>query len=617
MKKFSFSPGKFTKKYTVNLKSLTMSSLVFSTFLFMLNFFFEKPGNIIVLVISCAVALAMTVKNGLKKLKDKNIFNLNLMISAAIIFLFCIGEYYQATCGAILNLLSDYIVKFIIKKPYGTENIYNDILKHEYHCYINREDMIVNSERIGPGDIVEIRTGELIPVDGVITAGSGTVDDFRITGNDDIITKHTNDRVLAGATLITGNIIVTANESVKLSSLGRSVEILKNSDKQTKKQTATMITLDILSAVVIVVFLISMLSTFLATNNFDILKFGIPLMIISSSFELFYDAINISYLSIINKAMRLGIIISSKEFLEKTFKIKTVLFSTIGVLSEKSPKIVSVFCANGIKADDLITYAAYSQHRNSSNIAETLNSCVKAKVRAYNIVSSSKLGKNGAITTITGNYEITTGTADDLMSVNIFTGEKSDDSILCVALNKAYIGYIKFESEVKTDVRSCVDDLKSLGVKEVVILSSQSESTTKDIMIKSGIDKYYNVSSQHDFTEILKKYKRHSVLYSFRMNNFDSENTINEIKFDGYNNFKDGDCITLAEDLSTPVNHLLLISNLKNLFIQNFSIFVLVEIFVAAASISHYDNVWQVILLIGIGKILMTFYSNKNIGKLQ
>ncbi len=186
---------------------------------------------------------------------------------------------------------------------------------------------------------------------------------------------------------------------------------------------------------------------------------------------------------------------------------------------------------------------------------------------------------------------------------------------MCVAINQIYVGYIKFETEVKTDVRKCVEDLKSLGVKEVVILSSQSESTITDIMTKSGIDKFYSVSDQESFMDIIKKYKKSSILYRFGMDNFSSEGLVSEIKYDGYNNYKEGDCITLAEDLSAPVNHLLLISNLKNLLLQNISIFVLLEIFVAAAAIGHYTQIWQVIVLTGVAKFLMKFYSVKNIDK--
>ena len=339
-------------------------------------------------------------------------------------------------------------------------------------------------------------------------------------------------------------------------------------------------------------------------------------MFIASSLEVLYEAINISYNTIINKASKLGIIISSKTFLESTLTVKNVLFSTLGVLSSKLPKIVSIEATNGATQDDVIKFAAYSQARRDTIMSKALLSYSKDKIRNYNIISSENYGINGAKTIITGNHLVITGSASELEQLGIATGEESNSSTLCVAVNKTYIGCIKFESEVKTDVRRCVDNLKDAGIKEVVIISSQSEATVNDIMIKSGIDKYYPVNDQEGFEEILKKYRKNSVLYSFGMDEFNSNGNISEIKYDGYANFEDGDCITLVDDLSAPVNHLSLISNLKSLFIQNIAIFILMELFVAAATISHYSNVWQIVLIIGGTRCLMKYLSGKNQNKI-
>lgn len=608
--------NKLHKKYTINYKTFNMTTLALSTFLFLINFVFEAPFNVIVLGVATITALFIPMRNGISKLNKKCYFNMNFMVSLAVIYLFIVGEVYQSCCAAIINLLTNYVINFVFSSDIGIPELLEEISNHEYHCYINREDVTVKSDVINSGDMVEVTAGEYIPVDGIVKAGSGTLDNFSITGNNKIVTKYTNDVVMSGSLLLTGSLIVLADASVQNSSIGKTVNIITKTDKRTKNQKVTSIILNVISALIIVGILINILVSFLNSHNFDVFKYGIPLLFIASSLEVLYEAVSISFDVIVKKAAKLGIVISSKEFLEKTMSVKTVLFSTLGVLSSKLPQIVSIESTNGATEEDVIKYAAYSQCRCDTAISHTLCSHSKDKIRNYNIISFEPYGANGSKTVITGNHEIVTGSSLELEQLGIATGEVSDTSKLCVAVNKIYIGCIKFESEVKTDVRRCVENLKEMGVKEVVILSSQSEATVNDIMMKSGIDKFYPVNDQESFNEILKKYKKNSLLYSFGMDNFDSNGNISEVKYDGYNNFAEGDCITIVDDLSAPVNHLLLISNLKSLFIQNIALFVLLEIFVAAATLSHYANVWQVVLIIGAAKVLTKYLSNKNIGKI-
>ncbi len=360
-------------KYKINFKSLCFFTIILSAVLFLFNFVFEKPGNVIVLAISSLIALIMPTYSAIQKINNKNFFNLNFMISLACVFLFCVGEFHQSFWSAFFNLIFYYIFNYTIVSQTNTSQLISIIQKKEYHCYINREDVIVGSSKIGQGDMVEISSGEYIPVDGIISAGSGTIDDYYITGNDKIITKFTGESVFAGSTLLTGNIIVLADASLAESSLSKTDKVIDNAcSTSTKRERITNIVFNVLSVVIIVALLILTLISFIKTNNFNILKYGIALMLISSSLDVLYDAINISFCSIIQKAARLGIIISRKSFLEKTLNVKTVLFSTFGVLSSKLPKIVKIENIPQISKDDLVKYAAYSQYKLGNELSKAV-----------------------------------------------------------------------------------------------------------------------------------------------------------------------------------------------------------------------------------------------------
>ncbi len=599
-------------RYKLN-KTAFQSFLIFMSVMFILvSFMYSGAMRVVTLAVSLAFAVVFPAYFAVLKIRKKEYLTLDLVISAAAIYLFCFGGYFESIFSllfyVIVNQLSSANILF---KP-SSVKVYKKIREKKYHCVYDRESFYLDSKKISVGDNVELFSGEIIPVDGVVKAGSGTISTVNITGDSKVKNYKTNDNVYAGYILLGGNIIIEAKSTVEDSIIKKEGDrIQKISEKRVKTERISKGFFDIVSFIILAFSLIFVIYSYVTTKEITFFKYGIPLAFLCASTEISLSSVTNSYKAAMFHAMKKAIIIKDKSILENTLNVKEMCFDVAGVLTDSKPTIVEVLPVFGITEAELIKFAAYSLYRSETPFAKAILKKNDEKIFASEIIEFQQLKDNGAYVKLNRDIEIITATSQELKNRGIIVGLDDDINIMCIAVNDNFAGYIKLDYPVREDIRLCIDSLRFAGIKKLCVMSKGTSQFTKDICTKAGIDNVINVENEDQFETIEKSFLQSAILFSKGPSEY--EKMFNTIRF-GYTE-EDVLAYTMTDSLTPAINYVNIVKDCKVLMIQNFVISLILK-GILFSMLAGSQSVIGAVMIIIIGTLVTRFNCVRMINKL-
>ncbi len=561
-------------KYKLN-KATFQSFLIFLSVIFLLfSFMYSGAGRVVHLVFALIFAVSFPAYFAVIKIKKGEYLTLDLVISLAAIYLFCFKGYFEAIFSLLIYVIVNQLssANFLFKPT--SVKIYKKIKEKKYHCVFDRESIYVDSKKISAGDNVELFSGEIIPVDGVVKAGSGTVSTVNVTGDSKVKTYKTNDVVYAGYILLGGNIIIEAKSTIEDSIIKKEGDRLQSiSEKRIKTERIAKGVLDIISFGILAISLVYVIYSYVRTKDINFIKYGIPMAFLVSSTEILLSCITNSYKAAMFLAMRKAIIIKDKSLLENTLNVKEMCFDVAGVLTDNKPNIVEVIPVFGITEAELIKFAAYSLYRSETPFARAILKKNDEKIFASEIMEFRQLKDSGAYVKLNRDIEIITATSQELKSRGIIVGLDDDISIMCVAVNDNFAGYIKLDYPVREDIRLCIDSLRFAGLKKLCVMSEGDSQFVKDISVKAGVDTIINTENEMQMESVMKSFSHSAMLFSKGESAY--EKLFNTIRF-GYTE-EDVLAYTMTDSLNPAINYVNIVKDCKVLMIQNAVISIIIE----------------------------------------
>ncbi|MEE9223195.1 MAG: cation-translocating P-type ATPase [Thermoplasmata archaeon] len=358
----------------------------------------------------------------------------------------------------------------------------------------------VPAEEVKIGDIVRVRSGERISVDGIVIKGFSSVDQAPITGESMPVSIHEGDVVFAGTINQEGRLEVEATKEVKDSTLARIVELVESAEEQ-KAPTERFIdrfARYYTPAVVGFAVSVAVIPTVVFQQSFDVWFYKALLLLLISCPCALALSTPISIVSGITSGARNGVLFKGGVHIEKLAKIDTFAFDKTGTLTEGRPVVTDVIPFNGYSRKDVLSIASslecLSEHPLGKAIVQTAEDEGFATECVEDFTAMAGKGIRGRIgdeSWLVGNRNIFGPEALSGKEDIISRLEDEAKTIVAVGKEKEIAGVIGISDKIRDDSKNMIDSLHKMGVKRTVMLTGDNKRTARAVASQIGVDEYY------------------------------------------------------------------------------------------------------------------------------
>ncbi|GGG68958.1 heavy metal translocating P-type ATPase [Paenibacillus radicis (ex Gao et al. 2016)] len=478
------------------LKLLITSGVLYAAAL-LLDGVLGKPILITLYLLATVISGYTTFFRGLKNL-IKLKFNIDTLMTIALIGAVAIGEWKEATLVAILFGLNELLEGFGMEKARRSMEALLQVAPKEALKIVNDQEFIVPISSLQVGDLVKIKPGEKIPSDGVITEGKSSVNEAAITGESLPVEKESGEPVFGGSINNEGLLIIRIEKAYSDSSLAKILHLVQEA-QETKTPTELFINkfakyytplIMIIAALVTVVpplFLQGDWKTWLY-QGLSVLIVGCPCALILSS--------PIAIVSGITRTARNGILIKGGVFLEQLGKIDTLAFDKTGTLTKGEPHVEQL----EIYDDNRFLQVAGAIEKSSSHpLAKAIMKEIDRRdLTIFEPEEIQTLSGSGIKARI-NSQPYWLGNEKSIAHINIpstiqerIKQLKEDGlTIVLVADEQQVLGIFGISDEIRKESRSVIASLHKLGIKNTVMLTGDHQKTAEKVATAVGVSEYY------------------------------------------------------------------------------------------------------------------------------
>ncbi|HIZ29067.1 MAG TPA: cadmium-translocating P-type ATPase [Candidatus Adamsella sp.] len=489
-------------------ESLTLIRISIAFLILLFAVFSNIPNNIKICCFLFAYLLAGydILYTAIKNIIKGRIFDENFLMGLATLGALAIKEYPEAVMVMVLYQLGEYFQHRAVKKSRRSILELMDIRPDYAYKEENGKIIKYSPEEINTGDIILVKTGEKIPLDGVITEGSAILDTSALTGESVPKTVKIGDTAISGCINTNGVIKIKVTKKYGESTVSKILKLIEHASSK-KSRTENFITRFAgyyTPAVVAAALMLAVLPPLLLPDaQFSIwLKRALTFLVISCPCALVIS-IPLGFFGGIGGASKCGILIKGSNYLEALSKPDSVVFDKTGTLTKGSFEVTKISPQNGISGEQLVEYAAYAENYSNHPIALSLKKAYKKDIDTSKISNVSEFAGNGVKADINGE-EILAGNSALMEKFQINIPEHSDEgTVVYCAKNGEYIGYIVISDEIKEDSPLAIKELKKV-VGKTVMLTGDSEAAAKRISERLGIQQVYSQLLPQDKVEKLE-----------------------------------------------------------------------------------------------------------------
>lgn len=438
------------------------------------------------------------IKEAVEGVMHKDIFNENLLMTIASLGAFAVGEYSEGCMVVFLFTIGEFLQGLALDK--SRKSIKNMLeAKVEVVNIIDGEkEKAVSPEEVKIGDLMIIRPGEKLDIDGVITDGTSQFDMKSLTGETIPVTKGVGDSVLAGSVSLDGTVTVKAEKEYKDSTVSRILDMLeKSQDKKSHAQKFITRFARIYTPIVCLIAVLIMVVPPLFFNGqwHEWLYRGLSALVVSCPCALVIS-IPLSFFAGIGACSREGILVKGGNYLEALAKADTGVFDKTGTLTNGKFEFVTCehnhcHCKDNQHRELLKIIAACERYSNHP-IAKSINVAFGHYADECEVKDSKTyagLGVSAIVDGVkyyVGNEKLMKEHCNDFKETNVI-----GTAIYCCS-ESGFMGDIVFADIIKQDSKDALKSLKKLGIAKTVMMTGDKEEIAKDIASKAGIDTVYS-----------------------------------------------------------------------------------------------------------------------------
>ena len=478
----------------------------------LLRYYYEMDNAFVFGIFTMSYLLVgwKVLRNAVVNSVRGNVFDENFLITIATLGAFAIREYPEAVGVMLFYVVGEFFQDLAVNR--SRRSIKSLLaLKAEYASLKVGEKIVkVKPEELKVGDIIVIKPGERVPVDGIIIEGSSNVDTSALTGESVPRTVKEGEEILSGMVNLSGLLTVKVTKELKESTISRILELVENASAR-KAKTEKLITRFAryyTPAVVGLAALIALIPPLAFGEPFsDWLYRALVLLVISCPCALVLS-IPLGYFGGIGKSAREGILVKGSNFLDALSKATIVAFDKTGTLTKGVFKVTKIEMRNGFTEEEIIKFAALAEAHSNHPIAKAIKEAYGKEINEAEIKEHENIAGHGVKARIDG-VEVMVGNDRLLHRFNIEHDTcRVKGTVAHVVINGKYAGYIIISDEIKEDAPIAVRDLKRLGVKRVIMVTGDNREVAAEIAKQLGLDSFYAELLPEDKVKIIEELEK-------------------------------------------------------------------------------------------------------------
>lgn len=477
-----------------NNERIILSRIVLAILLFITAMLFTHSTILKCTVLGMAYLIAGydIIFKALKNIIKGQVFDENFLMGIATLGAIGIKEYPEAVMVMVLYQIGEYLQDKAVEKSQNSITELMDIRPDYANIEKNGDLTKISPYEVKIGDTIIVKTGEKIPLDGIIIDGTATLDTSALTGESRPREVKIGDEAISGCINTNGLLKIRVTKEYGQSTVSKILDLVENaSSKKTKTENFITKFAKIYTPVVVLAALfLAILPPLIFGNNFSVwINRALTFLVISCPCALVIS-VPLGFFAGIGGASKCGILVKGSSYLELLSKPETIVFDKTGTLTQGCFKVVKIAQQEDTTKEELLELTAYAESYSNHPIALSIKKAYDKSIDKNKISEISEIAGNGVRAEING-CSILVGNENLLKNHNIsYQKANETGTIVYTTKNSKFLGYIVISDELKEDAQKAIMELKKLKL-QTVMLTGDTEESGLTVAKELNIDKAY------------------------------------------------------------------------------------------------------------------------------
>ena len=460
------------------------------------------------------------VWQAVKNITRGQVFDEHFLMSVSTIGAFAIGEYPEAVAVMLFYQVGEFFQSLAVKRSRKSISDLMDIRPDSATVKRNGVLQVVSPESVAVGEIIVVKPGEKIPLDGIVVDGESMLDTKALTGESVPRSIRKGDEALSGCINQSGLLTLKVTKSFGESTVSKITDLVENASAR-KAPTENFITTFARYYTPVVVGMAAVLAIIpplvLGGGWSEWLRRGFVFLIVSCPCALVIS-IPLTFFGGIGAASKRGVLVKGSNYLEALNKVSVVVFDKTGTLTKGVFEVANIIPAAGYQEEQVLEYAAQAESYSNHPIAKSILATYGKPIDQKQFSGFEEISGHGISVMVQGK-KVLAGNNKLMESEKIaYAACDAAGTKFYVAADGSYVGCILIADEVKPDSKCAIAELKKIGVEKTVMLTGDDERIGKSVADELGLDAYYAQllpDQKVEKLEMLDKQKRQGSKLAF------------------------------------------------------------------------------------------------------
>lgn len=480
-----------TKKQKKNLKRILITAVCY--FATALSTIWISWNPIVLALVYLAIYLYISMdvlKQTIKNIKNKDFMDENFLMTVASLGAFVLGEYSESVAVMLFYQIGEWFQSYALERSRKSISALMDIRPEYANLEKDGEIEEVDPEEVQPGDIIVIKPGERIPLDGEVISGTSSIDTSALTGESVPRTVREGSEVISGCINNSGVLKVRVSKPYEESTVSRILDLVENAtDKKSRSEQfitkfAKVYTPIVVYSAIALAVIPSIITGQWQTWIYRALEF----LVISCPCALVIS-VPLAFFGGIGGASRCGILVKGSTYLQDLSEVKTMVFDKTGTLTKGTFEVSDVESLT-MSNKELLGLCAKAESFSTHPIALSIERAAALVNPKEGVGQVEEVAGKGLIADVDGK-KVACGNQKLMTSLGIPAKDLPVGSgfgtVVYIAVNGLYAGVIEVADEPKEEAKTVFELLKKYGVQKFVMLTGDSETVAKAVAAKTGI----------------------------------------------------------------------------------------------------------------------------------
>lgn len=461
-------------------------------------------GELSLFLLSYIIIARDIVWKAIRNVFHGRVFDENFLLTVATLGAFAIKKFPEAVAVMLFFKVGELFQDMALNRSRKSIKSLMEIRPDYANLKIDGETKKVDPDEVNVGDVIMLKPGERVPLDGIVLDGSSLVDTSTLTGEAVPRKVKAKDEILSGMINKTGLLTVQVTKIFSESTVSKILDLVENaaSKKAPTEKFITKFAKYYTPAVVFGAFTLAIVPVilyhipvftpmFAHEETFSEWIYKALIFLVISCPCALVISIPLGFFGGIGASSKRGILVKGSNYLEGLNNLHTVVWDKTGTLTKGVFRVTKIVTKNNFPEDKILKFAAQAESQSSHPIAQSILEAFNRKIDERKIESYEEISGYGIKARVEGHY-VLVGNDKILHRENIEHDTCDvEGTVVHVVIDYKYTGYIIISDEIKEDTRIAIQRLKDIGVKRQIMLTGDSQEVAKAVSQKLGLDEYF------------------------------------------------------------------------------------------------------------------------------